>query len=168
MKIASSFIALILTACASAPAPKSHGVTFDHTTSIVGIQVGSRIAAMIFIDDQGRHRNIGADECAAQSWCPPMEQAMGNAGKTDLMQFTSACDDPDEAPKDNSMAFPLPHRHEYELTPIAISSADCAGMAIRDNDGLLLACFPAEVSHSDNAPPRSEPHITWLDSPPGP
>ena len=39
-------------------------IDIDHTSSIVGIQIGTRIAAFIFISTDGKHLNVGADECA--------------------------------------------------------------------------------------------------------
>src|ERR1700676_2612496 len=45
------------------PGPRTP-IDVDHTASIVGIQIGTRLAAFIFISKDGKHQNIGADECA--------------------------------------------------------------------------------------------------------
>jgi hypothetical protein len=129
----------------------------DHTASIVGIQIGKRIAAFIFISTDGKHLNVGADECAQSDKCQAIMAKLGSDGRTDLLQFEPSheADSPpaiDDAPAQSSPrvltdANVLPHRalHEIDLQGHQAGTARdlCPGQ-IRENvpeSGVLLYCW---------------------------
>jgi hypothetical protein len=68
------------------PGPRTP-IDVDHTASIVGIQIGTRLAAFIFISKDGKHQNIGADECAQSVKCRAIMAELGKQGRTDLLHF---------------------------------------------------------------------------------
>jgi len=62
-------------------------IDVDHTASIVGIQIGTRLAGFIFISTDGKHVNVSADECAQSTKCQGIMAELGNQGRTDLIHF---------------------------------------------------------------------------------
>jgi hypothetical protein len=88
-------------------------IDVDHTASIVGIQIGARMAAFIFISKDGKHLNVGADDCARSEKCQDIMAQLGRNGQTDLIHFESSHDDAvpaaaDDAPSDNAPVKPIP------------------------------------------------------------
>jgi hypothetical protein len=132
-------------------------IDIDHTASIVGIQIGKRIAACIFISKDGKHVNVGADECAESQKCQGIMAELGKEGRTDLIQFQPSSEDEapptlDEAPLPLSpgvlaAASSMPHRplHEIDIQGHQAGTAEdmCPGQ-IRENvpeRGLFLYCW---------------------------
>jgi hypothetical protein len=101
----------------------------DHTASIVGIQIGKRMAAFIFISTDGKHLNVGADECAQSEKCQAIMGQLGKNGQTELIHFEPSHDDDAPPVIDPSMdkgpnppgpggatqSQPLPHRSLQEI-----------------------------------------------------
>jgi hypothetical protein len=132
-------------------------IDVEHTASIVGIQIGHRIAAFIFISKDGKHINVGADECAQSDKCQGIMAELGRAGRTDLIQFAPSHEDDtppmlDEAPRPSipgvlTAASSLPHRSLHEIDIQGHQSGTpgdmCPGQ-FRENvpeTGLFLYCW---------------------------
>jgi hypothetical protein len=150
--LALSLLSILLTPCvvthASEP-PTRTPIDVDHTASIVGIQIGKRIAAFIFISKDGKHLNVGADECAQSEKCRGIMAQLGQDGRTDLLQFEPSHED--DAPPAIDNAWPqdnlLPHRslHEIDIQGHqAGTEGDLCPGQIRENvpeTGLFLYCW---------------------------
>jgi hypothetical protein len=163
-----SLLWLLLTPCAATHAadaspPDSESpklrtpIDIDHTASIVGIQIGKRIAAFIFISTDGKHLNVGADECAQSDKCQAIMAKLGNDGRTDLLQFEPSHEPEsppamDDAPSQQNPrlltdASALPHRSMHEIDiqghQLGTDRDLCPGQ-MRENipeSGVFLYCW---------------------------
>lgn len=132
-------------------------IDIDHTSSIVGIQIGTRIAAFIFISTDGKHLNVGADECARSDKCQAIMAQLGKNGQTELIHFEPSHEDAAPPAVDNAPSQPasgistdatsLPHRSMREIDiqgHQAGTSADPCPGQYRENvpeSGLFLYCW---------------------------
>jgi hypothetical protein len=138
--------------------PNAHTpLDVDHTASIVGIQIGKRIAGFIFISKDGKHLNVGADQCAQSEKCQGIMAQLGKEGRTDLLQFEPSSEDEvpptiDGAPTQLNprvltSANSLPHRPLREIDiqgHQAGTEKDMCPGQIRENvpeTGMFLYCW---------------------------
>ena len=163
-----SFASFFLTPCAvtyaiAAPPPDTAApsartpIDVDHTASIVGIQIGKRIAGFIFISKDGKHLIVGADECAQSEKCQGIMAQLGKEGRTDLLQFEPSGEDEGPPAIDNAptqlnprvltSATSLPHRPLREIDiqghQVGTPQDMCPGQ-IRENvpeSGMFLYCW---------------------------
>ena len=141
----------------SGPAGDATPIDVEHTVSIVGIQIGQRMAAFIFISKDGKHLNVDAEECTHSEKCQHIMTQLGSNGQTDLIHFEPSHVDAVPAavehtpsqpiPDVSTQAASLPHRslHEIDIQGHqAGTSTDMCPGQYRENvpeSGLLLYCW---------------------------